>query len=337
MSLLTVQGLTTEFQSDGRWLRAVDGVTFELQPGEILGLVGESGCGKSTTAYSIMRLLPRNARTLAGKVWLDGEELLSKDEDEMRRLRGSRLAMIFQDPMTSLDPVFTVGEQLVETVQEHLGLTHAQAWERAMELFRQVGIPAPAERLRAYPHQFSGGMRQRIALAIAISCHPRVLIADEPTTALDVTIQAQILHLIKRLLVQEQGTAVLLITHDLGIVAQVCDRVAVMYAGEIVEVADTVSLFSEPRHPYTQALLSSLPGRGSIEPALSSSKGSPRRGAVRGQLATIEGTVPDLANLPAGCHFHPRCRHARPICSQQPPPRVKLPHEREVACVLYTE
>jgi oligopeptide/dipeptide ABC transporter ATP-binding protein len=227
--------------------------------------------------------------------------------------------MIFQDPMTSLDPVFTVGEQLVETVQEHLGLTRPQAWNRALELFRQVGIPAPRERLRAYPHQFSGGMRQRIALAIAISCNPQVLIADEPTTALDVTIQAQILSLIKRLLVQAQGTGVLLITHDLGIVAQVCDRVAVMYAGEIVEVGDTFSIFGQPLHPYTQALLGSLPSRQ----------------VSRGRLATIKGSVPNLADLPGGCHFHPRCPQARDICAKQAPPRVTLAQEREVVCVLH--
>lgn len=319
--MLIVRDLTTEFQTNGRWLRAVDKVGFELRPGEILGLVGESGCGKSTTAHTIMRLLPRNARVVSGEVWLDGDEILEGGEEAIRRIRGRKIAMIFQDPMTSLDPAFTVGEQLAETVREHLGLSQSQARQRAVELFQQVGIPSPEERLNAYPHQFSGGMRQRIALAIAISCHPRVLIADEPTTALDVTIQAQILRLIRRLLVQERQTGVLLITHDLGVVAQVCDRVAVMYAGEIVEVGDTLSLFSEPLHPYTQALLSSIPGRG----------------AARGQLSTIEGTVPELSDLPSGCHFHPRCPYEKSICSQQPPPRVKLSQEREVTCVLYGE
>jgi oligopeptide/dipeptide ABC transporter ATP-binding protein len=319
MSLLDVRGLTTEFQIDGNWLPAVAKVSFQLQAGEILALVGESGCGKSTTAFSIMRLLSANARIAAGEVWLNGTELLRQPEEKMRSIRGSKVAMIFQDPITSLDPAFTVGSQLAETIQEHLGLTPTQAWARALELFRQVGIAAPKERLKAYPHQFSGGMRQRIALAIAISCNPQVLIADEPTTALDVTIQAQILNLIKRLLVHEQGAGVLLITHDLGIVAQVCDRVAVMYAGEIVEVGDTLSVFSDPLHPYTRALLGSLPGQN----------------VNRGQLATIRGIVPSLANLPPGCRFHPRCSHALDICSKQVAPRIKISQEREVACVLY--
>ena len=319
MSLLEVHDLVTEFKIAGRWHRAVSDVSFEVQRGEILGLVGESGCGKSTIAYSLMKLLPPNARIGGGEVWLDGTEILGQDEEALRKIRGRRLAMIFQDPMTSLDPAFTVGDQVMETVQEHLGLDHEQARQRALELFRQVGIPAAEERLTAYPHQFSGGMRQRIALAIALSCNPEVLIADEPTTALDVTIQAQILSLIKRLLVKERGTGVVLITHDLGIVAQVCDRVAVMYAGEIVEVGDIQSIFSNPLHPYTQALLNSLPSR-QVE---------------RGQLASIKGRVPDLANRPQGCHFHPRCTHARDICAHQPPPRIQISPQREVACVLY--
>jgi peptide/nickel transport system ATP-binding protein len=319
MSLLDVRGLLTEFKMDGRWLAAVSGVSFQLQAGEILGLVGESGCGKSTTAYSIMNLLPANARIAAGEVWVDGTQVLGRNEDEWRKIRGTQLSMIFQDPMTSLDPAFRVGNQLIETVQEHLGLSYSEARQRALELFRQVGIPAPEHRLDAYPHQCSGGMRQRIALAIAISCHPQVLIADEPTTALDVTIQAQILRLIKRLLVQEKGTGVLLITHDLGIIAQVCDRVAVMYAGEIIEVGDVLSIFSDPRHPYTQALLNSLPSRQ----------------IARGQLANIKGRVPGLADRPYGCRFHPRCTHATSICAQQAPPRIQLSPQREVACVLY--
>lgn len=319
MSLLEVNGLVTEFRAGGRWHAAVSDVSFALQPGEVLGLVGESGCGKSTTAYSIMKLLPRNARIAAGEVCLDGEDILKKSDDELRRLRGNRLAMIFQDPMTALDPAFTVGDQLMETVQEHLGLGRSEARARALELFQQVGIPAAEERLTAYPHQFSGGMRQRIALAIAISCHPQVLIADEPTTALDVTIQAQILSLIRRLLVSERRTGMVLITHDLGVVAQVCDRVAVMYAGEIIEVGDVRSVFAEPLHPYTQALLNSLPNRQ----------------VQRGALANIEGMVPGITQRPSGCRFHPRCPQARDICRQQPPPRIQRAPEREVACVLY--
>ncbi len=321
MSLLSVRNLTTEFRVGGQWLAAVSNVSFDLQPGEILGLVGESGCGKSTTAYSLMELLPSNARVANGEVWLRDTQLLGMGESRWRDIRGTQLAMIFQDPMTALDPVFTVGDQVMETLREHLGLSHKDARARTLALFRQVGIPAPEQRFNAYPHQFSGGMSQRIALAIAISCHPHVLIADEPTTALDVTIQAQILRLIRRLLVEGQGTGVLLITHDLGVVAQVCDRVAVMYAGEIVEIGDVQSIFSDPRHPYTQALLNSLPSR-QVEP---------------GQLANIQGYVPGLASRPSGCRFNPRCAHAKPICSKQPPPRIQLSPEREVACVLYNE
>ena len=319
MSLLEVRDLVTEFMIEGRWHQAVSGVSFQLQPGEILGLVGESGCGKSTTAYSVMNLLPSNAHIAQGEVWLDNTELMNKSEEEWRSIRGSRISMVFQDPMTALDPAFTVGDQVIETVQEHLGLNYQAARLRALELFRQVGIPAPEVRLDAYPHQFSGGMSQRIALAIAISCRPQVLIADEPTTALDVTIQAQILNLIKQLLVVEQGTSMLLITHDLGVVAQVCHRVAVMYAGEIVEVGDVLSVFSEPLHPYTQALLNSLPSRQ----------------VARGQLENIKGRVPDLTDRPQGCRFHPRCPHVKDICAEHTPPRIQYSPEREVACVLY--
>jgi len=319
MSLLTVQNLTTEFFSGGRWLEAVSDVSFDLRRGEILGLVGESGCGKSTIAYSIMRLLARNARISAGEVWLEGVNLAEADENTLQGLRGSRLSMIFQDPMTALDSLFTVGHQVIETLQEHLSLNMAEAQARALTLLRQVGIPAAEERLSSYPHQFSGGMSQRIALAIAISCHPQVLIADEPTTALDVTIQAQILHLIRRLLVEEGGAGVLLITHDLGVVAQVCDRVAVMYAGRIVEFGDVLSIFQNPLHPYTQALLNSLPSQG----------------IARGALENIQGRVPGLADRPAGCHFHPRCSHARAACREKPPPLRQAADGQGVACVLY--
>ncbi len=319
MSLLSVRNLRTEFFSGGRWLEAVSDVSFDLRPGEILGLVGESGCGKSTIAYSIMRLLASNARISAGEVWLEDVNLTEADEDTLQGLRGSRLSMIFQDPITALDSLFTVGHQVTETLQEHLGLNMDEAQAQALALLRQVGIPAAEERLNAYPYQFSGGMSQRIALAIAISCHPQVLIADEPTTALDVTIQAQILHLIRSLLVEEQGTGVLLITHDLGVVAQVCDRVAVMYAGKIVEFSDVLSIFNNPLHPYTQALLKSLPSHG----------------IARGALENIQGRVPSLTDWPSGCHFHPRCIHARAICREQTPPLRTTAESHEVACVLY--
>ena len=319
MNLLSLRHLTTEFYSGGRWLEAVSDVSFDLRPGEILGLVGESGCGKSTIAYSIMRLLAKNARISGGEVWLGDVNLTEANDERLQDLRGSRLSMIFQDPMTALDSLFTVGHQIIETLQEHLDLDAAAARMRALELLRQVGIPAAEERLNAYPYQFSGGMSQRIALAIAISCQPQVLIADEPTTALDVTIQAQILHLIRRLMVEEGGTGVLLITHDLGVVAQVCDRVAVMYAGKIVESGAVEAIFSDPLHPYTQALLNSLPSQG----------------IQRGALENIRGRVPSLDDRPTGCRFHPRCPHARDICRVEAPPLVKRDGGQEVACVLY--
>ncbi len=319
MSLLSARGLSTEFYTGGAWHEAVSDASFDLRSGEILGLVGESGCGKSTIAYSIMRLLAANARISAGEIWLDDLNLLEADEETLRKLRGSRLSMIFQDPMTALDSLFTVGHQIIETLREHLDIGAAEARERALDLLRQVGIPAAEERLKAYPHQFSGGMSQRIALAIAIACHPQALIADEPTTALDVTIQAQILHLIRRLLVEEQGAGILLITHDLGVVAQVCDRVAVMYAGKIVETGDVHTIFRQPLHPYTQALLRSLPSHG----------------IARGALANIQGRVPSLDDRPSGCRFHPRCPHAQAICQEQSPPLREQSGGQKVACVLY--
>ncbi|MCY4466730.1 MAG: ABC transporter ATP-binding protein [Chloroflexi bacterium] len=319
MSLLSLRGLSTEFYSGGRWLEAVSDVSFDLRPGEILGLVGESGCGKSTIAYSVMQLLAHNARISRGQVLLGETDLLRLEEADLQALRGSRVSMIFQNPMTALDPLFTIGHQLVETLQAHLDINMHEARRRALSLLRQVGIPAAEERLRAYPHQFSGGMSQRIALAIAIACQPQVLIADEPTTALDVTIQAQILQLIRRLLVDERGSGVLLITHDLGVVAQVCDRVAVMYAGSIVECGEVAALFAAPQHPYTQALLNSLP--------------SHRK--ARGRLETIAGRVPSLGDRPAGCPFAPRCPHTKERCENGRPPLIKVETGQEVACVLY--
>ena len=320
MSLLRVSNLRTEFRIGSGWHPAVNGVSFTLEKGEILGLVGESGCGKSTVASSLMRLLPGNARIGGGSVRLEGAELTTLPEADIRRLRGRRMGMIFQDPMTALDPAFRVGGQIEETLRAHLGLDRAAAQARALALLQAVGIPAAAERLRAYPHELSGGMRQRVALAIAMSCNPDLLIADEPTTALDVTIQAQILHLIRSLLVKDRGAGVLLISHDFGVVARVCDRVAVMYAGEIVETGPVAAILGAPLHPYTRALL----------------RAAPSVRAARGQLPTIPGRLPPLTERPTGCAFRARCGQAVDACAA-PEARTRhlLATGREVACVQY--
>src|SRR2546421_1466526 len=286
MPLLDVRDLCTSFFLEGGEARAVDGVSFALDAGRVLGLVGESGCGKSVTALSLMRLVPPPGRIVGGKVSFDGRDLLTLPEREMRTVRGAGLAMIFQEPMTSLNPVLTVGSQIAEAVRLHRPVSRREAWERAVELLAEVGIPEPARRARDHPHRLSGGMRQRVMIAMAISCEPRALIADEPTTALDVTIQAEILDLL-RALREQRGMAVLLITHDLGVVAEQADEVAIMYAGRIVEHAATADLFADPRHPYTEALLRSMP----------------RLGAPTGRLATIPGNVPALGHLPSGCAF----------------------------------
>lgn len=316
MTLLTVRDLTTHYLTDGAPVRAVDGVSFELAPGEIYGLVGESGCGKTTVGFSLMRLLPPAASIVHGEILFEGENLLTKRAEEMRDLRGNRIAMVFQDPMTSLDPSFTVGDQLMEPLREHLGLGREAARERALELLTQVGIPSPAERFRRYPHEFSGGMRQRVVIAIALACNPSLLICDEPTSALDVTIQAQILALLRTFRQERRSTAILMITHDLGVVAQLCHRVAIMYAGQIVEQGPVRDVFGSPRHPYTRGLLDSLPGR--------VARGTP--------LRQIEGTVPDLRQPPPGCRFQPRCAFAQPRCLLPPP--VVVVGRQEVACVL---
>ena len=319
MTLLSVRDLSTHHLTGGAPVRAVDGVSFDLAPGEILGLVGESGCGKTTVGFSLLRLLPPTARVVGGQILFEGDDLLGMGGEQMRALRGNRIATVFQDPMTSLDPAFTVGDQLMEPLREHLGLGREAARARAVELLAQVGIPAPAERLRHHPHEFSGGMRQRVVIAIALSCNPSLPICDEPTSALDVTVQAQILGLLRALKRAHQNTAIVMITHDLGVVAQLCQRVAVMYAGQLVEQGPVRDVFSNPRHPYTQGLLGSLPGR--------VPKGTP--------LRQIEGTVPNLAHPPAGCRFHPRCPHAHQTCLQPPP--VVTVGRQQVACVLYEE
>jgi oligopeptide/dipeptide ABC transporter ATP-binding protein len=288
--LLEVKGLRTSFYTRDGVVRAVDGIDFHVDRGEIMGLVGESGCGKSVTSLSIMRLVAKPGRVEAGQVLFDGQDLLTLSGDQMRRIRGERISMIFQQPQSSLNPVWDVGRQIAEVLEIHRGMRRGPARQRALELLRMVGIPDPARRLDAYPHEMSGGMAQRVMIAMALACEPELLIADEPTTALDVTIQAQILDLMRNLR-DETGTAIILITHDLGVVAEMCDRVAVMYAGEIVEQTDVTTLFRHPLHPYTRGLIGSLPVVG----------------AVREELAVIPGNVPNLIDLPKGCRFAPRC------------------------------
>ncbi|MGH2550214.1 MAG: ABC transporter ATP-binding protein, partial [Thermomicrobiales bacterium] len=307
--------LAIEYGGGTAPVRAVDGISFSVAPGEILGLVGESGCGKSTVGFGLMRLLPEIARIRSGSVQFADQDLLRTTDSNMRALRGNRIAMIFQDPMTSLDPNFTIGDQITEPMREHLGLSASEARKRAIELLTQVGIPAATDRIDRYPHEFSGGMRQRVVIAIALSCDPQLLICDEPTSALDVTVQAQILALLRRLQTDRPDTGIIMITHDLGVVAQLCNRVAVMYAGQIIEQGTVREIFTDPQHPYTQGLLASLPGQ-----------------VKKGQrLQAIEGVVPDMAHPPAGCRFQPRCPVALPICLE-PPPLIQI-GDRIVACV----
>ncbi len=319
--LLEIRNLRTEFLFEDGPVAAVDDVSFAIEPGTILGVVGESGCGKSVTALSIMRLVQEPpGRIASGHALFHGTDLLSLSERQMQRIRGSKISMIFQDPMTALNPVFTAGDQVAEVIRLHQRASRREARQRSIELFRQVGIPAPEERVDAYPHQMSGGMRQRVMIAIALACNPELLIADEPTTALDVTVQAGILELIRRLQA-ERKMAVMLITHDLGVVAETCDRVLVMYAGRIVEKAQVDTLFAAPAHPYTEGLLKSIP---SIEAA--AEEGSARR------LDAIPGTVPSLRALPSGCRFRERCPRAIEICaSVDPPLELKRP-EHWAAC-----
>jgi len=306
--VLDVRNLKTQFFTRAGVVFAVDDVSFSVGQGETLGIVGESGCGKSVTSLSIMRLIPDPpGKIVGGEIMLtigDKERDLVKLSDvDMRRIRGNEMAMIFQDPMTSLNPVYSVGNQLMEPLQIHLGLNRKEAYERAIDLLKRVGIPAAAERIDSYPHQFSGGMRQRVMIAMALACTPKVLIADEPTTALDVTIQAQILDLMVGLN-RDFGTAIILITHDLGVVAEVCQRVIVMYAGKIVEKGDATSLFPNPQHPYTMGLMKSIPTLGDN---------------VKEKLTPIGGLPPDLLTPPQGCRFRPRCPRAQDKCFEQPP------------------
>ncbi|MEW6263282.1 MAG: ABC transporter ATP-binding protein [Thermodesulfobacteriota bacterium] len=323
MPLLKVENLATVFDLHEGRIKAVDGVSFDLEEGRTLGLVGESGCGKSVTALSIMRLVPNPpGRIASGRIVFQDRDLLELDDEEMRRLRGNRISMIFQEPMTSLNPVFTVGEQIAEVFRLHQNQGRGESLKKAEEMLRQVGIPSPERRVREYPHQLSGGMRQRVMIAMALACRPRLMIADEPTTALDVTIQAQILTLMNQLR-REIGTAILLITHNLGVVAEMADQVAVMYAGRIVESAGVNELFSRPAHPYTVGLLRSLPP-GPTEP-------------VRDNLEAIEGLVPSLLALPSGCKFRDRCPEAFDLCAEMEPELYDLGAGRLARCLKYLD
>ncbi len=322
--LLEVKGLKTYFYTEDGIVRAVDGVNFEVYPGEVLGLVGESGCGKSVTSLSIMRLISKPGKIDQGEILLDGEDLLKLPEEEMIKVRGNRISMIFQQPQTALNPVFKVGDQLAEVLNIHQDLGKEAGWKRAVALLKMVGVPDPERRVEAYPHELSGGMAQRVMIAMALACIPELLIADEPTTALDVTIQAQILDLMRDLR-REMGTSVILITHDLGVVAEMAERVAVMYAGEIVEQTDVNSLFDQPLHPYTQGLIGSIPILGEIKE----------------RLDVIPGSVPNLINLPPGCRFAPRCqarfKYNCTICAEVKPELEEVKPGHSVRCWLYQD
>jgi peptide/nickel transport system ATP-binding protein len=320
--LLSVKDLRLDLVADGRRHAAVDGISFDIARGEAFGLVGESGCGKSITALAIMGLLKPPLGLGAGRIHLDGREIQNLDPTEMRRLRGKRLAMIFQEPMTALNPLSTVGRQIAEMFVLHEGASWRDAERRAVEALASVKVPAPERRVRDYPHQLSGGMRQRVMIAIALACSPDILIADEPTTALDVTVQAEVIDLMQELC-RARGTAILMISHDLGLVSNVCQRVAVMYAGRIVELRGSADVFSSPSHPYTHGLVASLPRLGTR--------------AAHGQrnLTEIAGTVPAIADFPAGCRFNPRCVKATDVCRADDPPETGLPDGGRVSCHHY--
>ena len=315
--LLKIEDLHTQFFTEEGVVNAVDGVSYEVMPGEILGLVGESGCGKTVSALSILRLIPNPpGKISSGKIIFEGQDILKMSESEIRHIRGNKIGMIFQEPMTSLNPVLTIGRQLTETLELHLKMDGQAATQRAIELLEMVGIPDAKSRIKDYPHQFSGGMRQRVMIAMALSCNPKLLLADEPTTALDVTIQAQILELLTRL-TRELGTSVIIITHNLGVVARYADRVNVMYAGRIIESASAMELYPNPRHPYTLGLLRSVPRLDQ---------------AQKSRLDPIEGMPPDLIRLGPGCSFQPRCRFAVDRCKEEVPPLFDVGPEHVAAC-----
>ena len=315
--LLVVENLKTYFFTEAGVVKAVDDISYDVREGETLAIVGESGCGKSIGALSLMRLVPTPpGRIVSGRVLFDDEDLLTMSDEEMRNIRGNRIAMIFQEPMTSLNPVLTIGRQITESLELHLKMNKEAARDRAIELLDMVGIPDPESRLNQYPHQFSGGMRQRVMIAIAMSCNPRLLLADEPTTALDVTIQAQILELVKDLSIK-QGTAVIIITHNLGVVARYADRVNVMYAGKLIERGTAMDIYENPHHPYTQGLLNSVP-------RLDEDR--------KGHLESIDGMPPDLMDLPSGCAFQPRCKLAVARCLEEIPPLMPVSDGHTAAC-----
>jgi peptide/nickel transport system ATP-binding protein/oligopeptide transport system ATP-binding protein len=317
--LLSIRDLKTYFFTEEGIVEALDGVNLDIKKGETLGLVGETGCGKSVTALSIMRLIPSPpGEIVGGKILFEGENLLMKSAEEMRQIQGDKISMIFQDPTTSLNPVFPVGDQVGEAIQLHQQTNKALTWKRMVEALKMVRIADADDRAQEYPHQFSGGMRQRVMIAMMLSCWPKLLIADEPTTSLDVTIQAQVLQLINNLQ-QELGMSILLITHNLGVIAETCDRVGVMYSGNVVELADVDTLFENPKHPYTKGLLGSVP--------------RPDRDLE--DLVVIPGSVPSLIDPPSGCRFHPRCSATMEICHQEKPKEVMLGKCHRVACHLY--
>jgi oligopeptide/dipeptide ABC transporter ATP-binding protein len=323
--LLDVQRLETHFHMFEGIARAVDDVSFFLDRSEVLGVVGESGCGKSVTAQSVMRLIPEPpGKIVGGRILFDEMDLAAVPLERMGSIRGNRIAMIFQEPMTSLNPVYTIGDQIAEMFQLHRKLSRKESWNRAVDMLAKVQIPAPERRVHAYPHQLSGGMRQRAMIAMALSCDPEILIADEPTTALDVTVQAQILDLMMQLQ-QDYETAILMITHDLGVIAEISQRVVVMYAGKVVEEASTGTVFADPKHPYTHGLLRSIPKLGD------------RSAGDRQRLAEIKGMVPGLLALPRGCRFHPRCPEAMEICRERLPDLFSVGPGHCVRCWLYGE
>ena len=316
--ILQVKNLRTYFYTEDGVVKAVDGVSFELYEGETLGIVGESGSGKSVTSLTIMRLLDEKARIEGGQILFKGKDLLKISEEEMRKIRGNDIAMIFQEPMVALNPVYTIGDQIMEAIILHQKVKESMAKKIAIDLLRKVGIPEPEKRVDQYPHQLSGGMRQRAMIAMALSCRPQILIADEPTTALDVTIQAQILELMKELQ-SEYGMALIMITHDMGVIAETADRVAVMYAGRVVEYGTVNEIFKDPKHPYTYALLSSIP----------------RLDVENQELKSIPGTVPDPLDFPPGCRFHPRCEFAREECKTIEPELIEVSPGHFTACPFY--